>query len=174
MKRQIQCTSWFIQESREARQTKTYQTESTVSWYMEIRNKTSIIMSKYFHERCAMPLTNLLMLKLHDKLQKLSQNTDILFRRYDHDIMQLKKWFRYKLQSRIRNVNPNKLNNNNNNSQTQNACSHSVMRFTNGEFLKRSFGHRGRNWDWATSDANEYSLILKVSVGPCGVLATFK
>lgn len=45
---------------------------------------------------------------------------------------------------------------------------------TNGGFLKRSWGHLGRNWDCATSCANEYSCILKVSVGPWGVLATLR
>lgn len=49
-----------------------------------------------------------------------------------------------------------------------------LWKVTKGEFLKRSWGHLGRNWDCATSTANEYSCILNVSVGPCGVLATFR
>lgn len=51
------------------------------------------------------------------------------------------------------------------------AC---LWKITKGELLKRSRGHLGRSWDCATSTANEYSWILKVSVGPCGVLATFR
>lgn len=54
------------------------------------------------------------------------------------------------------------------------CCVYVNLKLTNGEFEKRSLGHLGRNWDRAISTANEYSCILNVSVGPCGVLATLK
>lgn len=46
--------------------------------------------------------------------------------------------------------------------------------FTKAEFLNRSLGHLGCNWDRAISAASEYSWILNVRVGPCGVVATLK